>query len=134
MLLNTLYNKIYNIFYPKKETKDPELRASILIRVDKKQQYYFDIKWDHEDTDQTASDLSNIVLGLTHGLFINQIKNLLINYDVKDKPYDELILRKTIDIIQERSDILQNILDDDENSPIIRPSEVFTQIPDEKNN
>jgi len=134
MLLNTLYSKIRNIFCSKEETKDPELRASILIGIDKKQQYYFDIKWDYENTHQTASDLSNLVLGLTYGLFTNQIKNLLINHNIKDKPYDELILQETVGLIQERSDVLEKILDADEKNPIVRPSEVFRQIPDAQNN
>ena len=136
MLLSTLFKKI---FYTQKSTEkedvldsngsddqsDPQLRASILIGVDKEQQYFFDIKWDYENIDKTSSDLANLILGITYGLFIEQIKDILAEYNITDKPYDEAILQKTISLIKERSAILSDVLDKTANDPIIKPSQVF---------
>jgi hypothetical protein len=136
MLLSTLFEKI---FKTKKlpveeddigrgetdEQSDPPLRASILIGVDKQQQYFFDIKWDYENIDKTSSDLANLILGITYGLFIEQIKDILAGYNITDRPYDEAILLKTISLVKERSAILSDALDKSSNDPIIKPSQVF---------
>lgn len=125
-LLNILYNKL---FTKKKidttEVTDTNLSASILVGIDEKQQYYFDIKWVHHNDEQTSSDLANLILGLTYGLFTEQIKNTLLDYDISDKPRDAKILVRTIEILKERSEVLQNIMDKNIDGPIVRPSEVF---------
>lgn len=127
MLLSTLYKKLF-VKNTKTVESNPEdtndLRASILIGIDKKQQYFFDIKWDYDDIDKTSNDLANLILGLTYGLFVNQIKSILVDRDTYQNTHDESILLKTIQIIDERSTILQKLLDD-EDSPIVKPSEVF---------
>jgi hypothetical protein len=135
MLLSTLFEKVFKAKKsPEKEDlssskiddqSDPPLRASILIGVDKQKQYFFEIKWDYESIDKTSSDLANLILGLAHGLFIEQIKDILANYNVTDKPYDEAVLLKTINLIKERSAILNDVLDKNSNDPIIKPSQVF---------
>jgi hypothetical protein len=136
MLLSTLFEKIFKtkklpikeddtISSETDEQSDPPLRASILIGVDKQQQYFFDIKWDHENIDKTSSDLANLILGLTYGLFIEQIKDILADYNITDKPYDEAILLKTLSLVKERSAILSDVLDKSSNDPIIKPSQVF---------
>lgn len=134
-LLNTLYNK----FFRNRTTSDTkqeeensiELRASILIGVDKNQQYFFDIKWDYDNLEQTSNDLANLILGLNYGLFISQIKNLLLSHDITNRPYDEVILYKTMEIIEERSNILNNLISDND-TPIVKPSEVFRPNTDAK--
>lgn len=144
MLLSTLFEKIFKTQKPSakeedvsssrtEEQSDPPLRASILIGVDKQQQYFFDIKWDYENIDKTSNDLANLILGLTYGLFIEQIKDILANYNITDKPYDEAILLKTISLVKERSAILSDVLDKSSNDPIIKPSQVFGS-QDEKQN
>ena len=144
MLLSTLFEKIFKTQkLPVKkddvsnseteEQSDPPLRASILIGVDKQQQYFFDIKWDYENIDKTSNDLANLILGLTYGLFIEQIKDILADYNITDKPYDEAILLKTISLVKERSAILSDVLDKSSNDPIIKPSQVFGS-QDEKQN
>lgn len=136
MLLSTLFEKIFKTKkLPVKEDdisrseedeqSDPPLRASILIGVDKQQQYFFDIKWDYENIDKTSSDLANLILGITYGLFIEQIKDILADYNITDRPYDEAILLKTISLVKERSAILSDVLDKSSNDPIIKPSQVF---------
>lgn len=132
MLLNTLYNKFLkknnNEKKPNdKDTKSTEqLRASISIGISKDQQYFFDIRWDYEDFDKSANDLANLIIGLQYGLFVNQVKDLLINYDTSEKPQDELLLYRTAQIIEERSKILENIINDPD-APIIKPSSVFNE-------
>lgn len=128
MLLSTLYNKFFGKKEPAKTDHAPSLRASILIGVDHQQQYFFDIKWDYEDIDKTANDLANIVLGLTYSLFTSQIKNLLLEHAANPDPHDEFVLNRTIQLIQEKSQTLNSLLDD--NSPIIKPSEVFRPVQD----
>jgi|APGre2960657404_1045060.scaffolds.fasta_scaffold00446_20 hypothetical protein len=124
MSLNTLYKRLFNrekIHQP----ESPPLRASILIGIDKQQQYFFDIKWDQEDIDKTSSDLANIVLGITYGLFVSHIKNLLVQHESETNSCDTLILDKTIQLISERSEALNRLLDENDNIPIIKPSEVL---------
>jgi hypothetical protein len=139
MLLSTLYNKFFNnkknIEPEEKHEQDniPELRASISIGIDKNQQYFFDIKWDYEDFDKSANDLANIIVGIKYNLFMSHIRNLIINYDVSKKPYDEIILTRSIDLIEERSTILENLISNSDD-PIINPSNVFRSNVDERRN
>lgn len=133
-LLSMLYNKIFGTTDSKKEINhhsDVDLTASVLIGVDKNQQYFFDVRWSYDDPNRTANDLANLILGLSYGLFVNQVKSLLINYDIENKPYDELILYKTIEIMEERANILNNLVVADSEAPIIRPSNVFRPNTDE---
>jgi len=126
-LLNTLYKLVRGSAKTTEEPKnenEPDLRASVLIGIDKKQQYFFDVKWDYTDPDKTANDLANLMLGLTYGLFTGQIKNLLLNNNDVENPYDQAILAQTAKILTERSDILNTILNNDDD-PIVKPSEVF---------
>jgi hypothetical protein len=142
MLLSILYNKFFNNKQKTENNKQqnneqqnniPELRASISIGIDKNQQYFFDIKWDYEDFDKSANDLANIIVGIKYNLFMSHIRNLIINYDVSTKPYDEIILTKSIDLIEERSAILENLISNSED-PIVNPSNVFRSNVDDRRN
>lgn len=126
MLLNTLFNRFFTRSKASEDINKDEynLSASILIGIDNKQRYLFDIKWDNDNQEQSSSDLANLILGLYYGLFANQAKDILLNHDTKNNPEDEIILHQTMKIIEERSGVLQNLLINDL-SPVVKPSEVF---------
>lgn len=102
------------------ETSD-EL-CSLLLSIDENQEYRFEIKWG-QDPSKVPNTLCNLILGVTYGFFTDDILAILNDY--KGGVADNLIIGETLDLIETRKLVLQNILKKGKDIPVIKPSQVF---------
>lgn len=124
-LLNILYN-----FFKKQEPKiednlDDYQDTGIYITVDDNNQYLFRLSWDYTDIEKSADNLANLYIGISYGLFGTQIKNLLISDESRNNIYDEKILNRTVQLIDNKMTIMNNLITNEDKEPLIKPLDVF---------
>lgn len=125
-LLNILYN-----FFKKQEPKtiednlDDYQDTGIYITVDDNNQYLFRLSWDYTDIEKSADNLANLYIGIAYGLFSTQIKSLLVSDESRNNIYDEKILNRTIQLIDNKMSIMNNLITNEDKEPVIKPLDVF---------
>jgi hypothetical protein len=103
--------------------------CSLYLAVDNDEQYFFEVKWGAEKIDKMPSCLSNLILGVTYGFFTEEIVKLISEYQ-SESVADELALQDTITLLEQRKEILADLLASKETeAPLVRPSKVFGQEP-----
>jgi hypothetical protein len=125
-----LLNILYNLFkQPKSEPLEDSLDeyqdTGIYITVDDNNQYLFRLTWDYTDIERSSDNLANLYIGITYGLFSSQIKNLLISDESRNNIHDEKILNRTLQLIDNKINIMHNLISNEEKEPIIKPLDVF---------
>ena len=119
-----LFQKLYNYCsHPKSEQKEQtKLNSSILIGLDKNNEYFFEIKWDH-DILTSPDQLANIIIGLNYGLFTEEVINILQSHN--GDTIDKKIIDEALSLLNKKQNILKDITETADNSPLIKPSSVF---------
>ena len=129
-LLQKLYSSLFKA--PKKISKEhnPNELCSLHISITNEDEYNFEIRWDSIKEIKAANGLSNLILGITYGLFSQDIIAILKEYN-GDNPSDIAIVQNTIFSIESQIKILDNIINKNSSidKPLIKPSEVLKHDP-----
>jgi len=121
----TLFQRLYNYCYrpkAKQQENRSKLNSSILIGLDNNNEYFFEIKWDH-DIITSPDQLANIIIGLNYGLFTEEVINILQSHN--GDTIDKKIIEEALSLLNKKQNILKDITETTDNSPLIKPSSVF---------
>lgn len=121
----TLFQKLYNYCYsqkPEQKENRSKLNSSILIGLDNNNEYFFEIKWDHNIV-TSPDQLANIIIGLNYGLFTEEVINILQSHN--GDTIDKKIIEEALSLLNKKQNILKDITETTDNSPLIKPSSVF---------
>lgn len=124
-----LLQKLYNFFEPRNtETGEGDSRnelCSLHLAITDDNEYNFEIRWVHTDLEKTTNGLCNLILGISYGLFAQDIIDILKAYD-GDNQLDKDIVSDTIRSVESQMKILENIITKNSpDKPLIKPSEVL---------
>lgn len=101
--------------------------CSIYISIDHNDEYSFEFRWDSEGGEKSSNGLSNLILGITYGLFSEDVMAILKEY--KGESLDKQIVDNTIINTNKRREVLDDIFKSTKQNkttqPFIKPSEVL---------
>ena len=125
-LFQKLYNSLFKIPQDISEEYNPHELCSLNISITNEDEYHFEIKWDDINQTKATNGLSNLILGITYGLFSTDIISILKNYKGENQS-DINIVNNTIFSIESQIKILENIINKNSSidKPLIKPSEVL---------